>query len=414
MRTATALAAAVVLLVAVQASVGTAADEWQATAGGWVAGDVEYVETLVAEAGTAVSGTLHGRHLYVTAFRSFSIYDVTDPLSPQWLSTTPLGAQVYNEQPDTNGKTLLLSSDISEVDAGADPLRLSGIGSLEIWDVDDKENPAHLASLELPKREHIWTCVADCEYAYGAGGSIVDLGDPANPKIVGDWAESYAADVPASGFHTIEEVAPGLVLVGAEKVLYLDARTDPAAPTLLAGTSPTLSQPGFPSNPTELPAHVEWPGATADAQAGDFLLMSMETPFGLDCDDTSGGFRTYATTGWEQTQQFNFVDEYAFDTPLTEQPRTYSDGRAAHHAWGCSAYAFDVAEHYAQTGQVAVAWFEDGLRLLQVDDEGMIEEVGGFLPLGGASATPLWRNDEVIYVVDLYRGVDILRVQPDD
>lgn len=413
MRKTTVLAAAL-LLVALLAMPGTAAEEWQPTAGGWVSGPVEYVGTLYREAGTAVSAKLHARRLYVTAFRSFSIYDVTDPLDPQWLSTTPLGVQLFNEQPDTNGRILLLSNDISQLDAGIDPLRLRGIGSLDIWDVRDPEAPQPLASLQLPKREHIWTCVFDCEYAYGAGGSIVDLSDPANPQIVGDWAEQHAPDLPATRFHTIEEVAPGLVLTGAGRVHYLDAREDPARPRLLAETSPELSSPGFPSNPTELPAHVEWPGASDDADAGQFMLMSMETPFGLDCDASSGGFRTYDTTGWQQSRQFEFVDEYTFATPFADEPHTYTDGRAAHHVWGCSAYAFDVPEHFAETGQVAVSWFEDGLRLLRVAGDGTIAEVGGFLPLGGASSTPVWRNDEVLYVVDLYRGIDILYVKGDD
>lgn len=413
MRNMKALAAAA-LLVVVTAVPGTAAEEWSATPGGWVSGDVDYVDTLYREAGTAVSAKLHGRHLYVTAFRSFSIYDVTDAVRPQWLSTTPLGVQLFNEQPDTNGRILLLASDMSEVDAGIDPPRLRGVGSLEIWDVSDKAHPQHLASLELPAREHIWTCVADCEYAYGAGGAIVDLRDPRNPAIVGDWAEEHASDVPATGFHTIEEVAPGLVLTGASRVHYLDAREDPASPTLLAEIRPELSRPGFPSNPTALPAHLDWPDATDGEHAGRFVVMSMETPFGGDCDDTSGGFRTYDTSGWRETRRFDFVDEYVFATPVTQQPHTYTDGRAAHHVWGCSAYAFDVPEHFEETGQVAVAWFEDGLRLLRVDEDGTIDEIGGFLPLGGASATPVWRNDEVVYVVDLYRGVDILRVDAGD
>ena len=406
--------AGVALVLALTAVPGTASAQWQQTAGGWVSGDVEYVDTLYREAGTAVSAKLHGRHLYVTAFRSFSIYDVTDPVKPVWLSTTPLGVQAFNEQPDTNGKVLLLSNDTSALDAGIDPPRLRTAGTLEIWDVRDKTSPQHLASLPLPKREHIWTCVLDCAYAYGGGGAIVDLSDPASPTIVGDWAQSYASDVPGTGFHTVQEVAPGLVLTGAARVGYLDARQDPANPRLLAEVAPELSAPGTPSNPTSLPAHLAWPGATAGSDAGRFLLMSMETPFGLDCDETAGGFRTYDTTDWDTTGTFTFVDEYVFDTPLQADPPTYTNGRAALHAWGCSAYAFDAAEHFGASGQVAVAWFEDGLRLLRVSGDGSIDEVGGFLPAGGSSATPLWRNDEVVYVVDIYRGVDILRIDSGD
>lgn len=393
-----------VLFVIAFAVPGGANEEWRPTTGGWVSGNVDYVDTVPFDAVSGSSAKLHRNTLYVTTFRSFSIYDVTDALKPELLSTTPLGVQLFNEQPDTNGKILLLANDTKSVDAGVDPLRLRGVGALDIWDVTDKKNPRQLASLALPKREHIWTCVLDCEYAYGAGGSIVDLSDPANPKIVADWVEQTQAPLTTTTIHTIEEVAPGQVLTGSAMVYYLDAREDPTRPQVLAQVKPTLTVPGAPSNPTSLPAHVDWP----NAGTGQFMLMSMETPLAGQCDENSGGFRTYDTTNWESTQRFTLADEYVF----TDNPGTYTNGRAAHHVWGCSAYSMGAAEHFETTGQVAVAWFEDGVRLLRVAADGTIDEIGGFLPLGGSSATPIWRNDEVIYTIDMYRGIDILKVTP--
>lgn len=401
--------AAAALALPLLASTGGADDGWRATSAGWVSGPVEHVGTIAEEAGTAVSATLHRHRLYVTSFRSFSIYDVRDALAPRRLSTTPLAAQVFNEQPDTNGSILVLANDLSSVDAGIDPLRLRAVGSLEVWDVRDPAAPRHLASLPLAKREHIWTCVLDCEYAYGAGGSIVDLGDPSAPRIVADWTDGLPRRPTPSEVHAIQEVAPGVVLTGGAAVHLLDAREDPTRPAVRASVDPALTTPGSPSNPTSLPAHVGWPEATT----GRWALVSMETPFGGDCDGTSGGFRTYDTTGWETSATFRFVDEYVLDDGVTERSATYADGRSAYHVWGCSAYVFDAAEHFTDTGRVAVAWFEDGLRLLEVGGDGTISEVGGFVPHGGSSATPIWRNDEVLYLVDIYRGVDILRVTAD-
>ena len=395
-----------VLVLALGATPGPADEEWELTNGGWVSGRVDYVDTVLREAGTAVSAKLHANMLYVTSFKSFSIYDVTQATKPVLLSQTPLGAQLYNEQPDTNGRILLLANDAKAVEVGINPPSLRSAGSLEVYDVTDKTKPVRLAGLLLSKREHIWTCVLDCTYAYGARGAIVDLADPANPKLVGDWIRETGAPISTQGVHTIEEVAPGRVLTGSSMVYYLDVGTDPTKPRILAQVRPTLTNPGTPSNPTSLPAHLDWP----DAETGRFIVMSMETPFGGDCDDTAGGFRTYDTTGWEETERFTFVDEYVF----TDNPGTYTNGRSAHHAWGCSAYALDAPEHFTATGQVAVAWFEDGLRLLRVDGAGKISEIGGFLPIGGSSATPIWRNDEVVYVLDLYRGIDILRVSATD
>jgi hypothetical protein len=402
---------ALALLVPLVAPAAAADSEWQLTPGGYVSGSVEYLDTVPVETAlVGSSATLHGRHLYVTTFRSFSIFDVTEAENPKHLSTEHLGVQIINEQPDTNGRILLLSNDARTVDAGVTPPRLAAVGELQVWDVagERKEDPVLLGRLPLNRREHIWTCVLDCEYAYGAAGSIVSLADPSNPKLVGDWSMLVTPKPTARTIHGIEEVAPGLVLTGGTTIHYLDARTDPANPTVSASTSATTTVPGAPSNASSLPAHLEWP---LDAQARH-ALVSMETPFAGDCDEQTGGFQTYDTTGWQEKRTFSFADEYVVST----SPRgTYTDGRAPHHAFGCSAYGFDVAEHYGTTGQVAVAWFEDGVRLLSVDREtGQITEQGGFVPLGGSTVVPIWRNDEIVYAVDMYRGIDILRVSSEE
>lgn len=408
-------AAAVALVLGLTAPATAAGDaEWQVTPGGWVSGPVEYVDTVPFEAGTGVSAVLHGRHLYVTTFRSYSIYDVSNAVEPVLLSTVPLGLQLFNEQPDTNGKILLLSADFGPLahdptayDPATDPRRPLR-QALTVVDVRDKKKPTTMGSLALTRREHIWTCVLDCAYAYGAGGAIVDLSDPARPALVGDWSTLLEPRLASNQVHTIEEVAPGRVVVGGASVAYLDARDDPARPRVLAQVKPTLTQPGTPSNPTSLPAHVAWPSEASSR----WLMMGMETPLGGDCDKTSGGFRTYDAGDWESTGTFTFADEYVLDH---QAGATYTNGRSAHHVWGCSAYAIDAPEHFDRTGQVAAAWFEDGLRLLRVDlGTGGISEIGGFLPAGGSTATPIWRNDEVIYAIDQYRGIDILRVQPEE
>jgi hypothetical protein len=395
---------AALLVVPLLATAGSAGDDWRATPGGWVSGAVEYVDTVPLETSlVGSSATLHDDHLYVTTFRSFSIFDVTQPLAPRHLSTEHLGVQLFNEQPDTNGQILLLPSDSSTVDAGASPLRLALRGELQVWGVQDKTDPELLARLPLTRREHIWTCVLDCAYAYGAGGAIVDLTTPSRPQLVGDWSKAVTPTPTSREVHGIEEVAPGLVLTGGSRVHYLDARANPAQPAVLASLSPRLTPPGAPSNPTSLPAHLEWPGGAQDRLA----LVSMETPFGGPCDATTGGFQTYDTTDWQSTKTFRFVDEYVLSGGT---PGTYADGRAPHHVFGCSAYGFDVAPHYRGTGQVAVAWFEDGVRLLTVGADGKIAERGGFVPLGGSTTIPIWRDAEVVYAIDMYRGIDILRV----
>ncbi|MDX1657182.1 MAG: hypothetical protein R3343_00030 [Nitriliruptorales bacterium] len=77
---------------------------------------------------------------------------------------------------------------------------------------------------------------------------------------------------------------------------------------------------------------------------------------------------------------------------------------------GCSAYGLDVHPSFGQAGgPAAVTFFEHGLRVLGVDASGQLTEAGGFIPAGGNSSTPVWITDEILYVIDLHRGIDVLR-----
>jgi hypothetical protein len=385
-----------------------ALDEWQPTAAGWISGAIEHVDTVALEAGTAIDAVRHGDHLYVTAFRSFSVYDVSDPTDPQHLHTEPLVVGVFNEEPQTNGAILLLSRDtrwlpppgmVPGVDGWA-----AGLGGavLDIYDVTDPADPQLLAQHHSEGVDHLWTCVLDCAYAYSATGTILDLRDPVNPTQVGDWSRA----APYRGWHHIAEVAPGIVLTGSLPLHLLDATEDPAAPTLLASTEPATTNPDTVMGMEEsLPARVAWPGATENR----FAVASMETPFKGECSQESGDVQTFDTTGWQGTETFELVDRYQIS-----ENGLFVDGRPPANTFGCSAYGMDVHPGFAHAGGlVGVTFFEHGLRVLDVDHRGMIREIAGFLPHAGNSVRPLWVSEDVVYVVDLHRGIDILRVSAD-
>lgn len=365
------------------------AGTWRQTPQGYVLGDVEHVATIPFEGGGGVGAELLGTRLYTTTFRSFSIYDVADPLVPKLLSQIPLDGYLFNEEPDTDGEILLLTRDVPS------PV-------LDIWDVSDPTAPARITTYALDRTDHMWTCVLSCRYAYGGRGTILDLADPANPKKVGDWAAGRTF----AGFHAIEEIADGVVAVGAVPTLILDARKTPATPSLLTSVTPTTTQPGRPyviiGQPRSLPASVGWPRERKDR----WLLMAMETPLSGPCSGTSGGFRTYDTTNWEEGEPIRFVDELK----ITTNEGGYEAGQPPRTVWGCSSYAFDPHPSFKNKGPVAVAWFEHGLRLLDVDGEGQITERAGFLGFGAVASLPMWLTPEILYVVDIHRGIDVLRI----
>ncbi len=389
------IALTVATAMLVPAAAGSATNReaaWQPTAGGWTSGAVQYVTTIPFDAGSGMDAVLHGNYLYTTSWRSFSIYDVSKPLSPQLVSQIPTPAQLINENPQTNGKILLLSND--------------GVGrTLDIYDVANKSLPTKIASYADTARNHIWECVLDCAYAYGGTGTILDLSKPAAPKKVGDWT---AAKRPTA-FHSIREVAPGLVLTGSNPILLLDARKDPANPTLLAELQPKTTNPPKPyviigGQPTSVPARVAWP---SDAKSR-YVLVSMETPFSGECTDKSGGFLTYDSEGWDKKNfdGFELVDEYRM-----KKNGLPNEGSAPVNFFGCGSYGLDVNGSYRQNGLVATTWFEHGTRVLRVGDNGKLSEVGGFIGHGGTSVRPVWRTDDVLYVIDFERGLDVLSVK---
>jgi hypothetical protein len=360
---------AVAALLAVAPATGAAP-----SAGGLASDNVTYVTTVPFETGAGLTGArLAGDYLYVAGVRSFSIYDVSDPVAPALESITPTGPKFPNEDVDTNGKILLISNQ-----------QLGG--TLEIWSVEDKAAPVLLATMENI-RDHTFTCVLRCRYAYGAGGSIVDLRDPAEPRLAGNWSIFG----PQRGFDTTE-VSPGRVLTATPEIQLLDGRRDPTRPV-------TVAQGANPDN--RLIHSVRWPNGGRER----FFLVQGETPFSQKCEADSGAFMTWDTRGYRKTHTFQMADEYRVVNG------TITDGNPPANAAGCTTMWFQEHPDYRNGGLVAAAFFDHGTRFLKVDARGEISEKGFFLPLGGETIATYWVTDQIVYAVDVTRGIDILRFE---
>ena len=129
-----------------------------ATAGpgeyGITSDNVEHVGFLPFEAGTATGAKVVGKYLYVTSWKSFSIYDVSDPVNPELVTQEWLGFKFENENVSTNGKIMLFSEQ-------------APVDSLHVWDVRKKSNPQEIATL-ADGGTHTATCILSCDYSYGS------------------------------------------------------------------------------------------------------------------------------------------------------------------------------------------------------------------------------------------------------
>lgn len=344
------------------ATSGSAPASGGPSAGGNSSDNVEWLTLVPFDAVTATGATFIDRdHLIVTSWRNFSIYDVSDPVNPAIVSTRPFGFEFENEDVSSNGKIMLFSESLPR-------------SILHVWDVEDKSNPVEIASLQ-GAGDHTHSCILECRWSYGSDGTIVDLKDPANPKIAGDWHELIGM---TDGAHDVEEFKPGFVIVSTlgSPLLLMDVRK-PLKPKVLAtGNHPAPGQWIFHAG--------RWPNKGKDR----FVLMQGE--------GSSGPLLTYDTRGWKSRHNFKLVDSFTVE------------GSTASSHW------FDEHPDFRNGGLVVIGWYGEGARFVEVSPKGKMKEVGWFEPWATRSGfSAYWLSEDIVYAIDLYRGIDILRFHSD-
>lgn len=310
----------------------------------------------------SAGGRIVGSYFYITSSNSLRIYDISSPREPELVGVLPELQDPYfgEEDLDTNGKILLVQN--------------------KVVNVTDKANPVVIGTHSVDA--HTISCVLDCTWAYGSEGQIVDLRNPAAPRVS---AKRWGTGKPSGSGHDVTEISPGLVVTSTDPVQLIDARTDPENPTLLAK-----------SNTRNRFVHGNlWPNAGTDR----FMLVGGETG-GPSCSGASAQFVTMDTQGWQDGAQFRQVAEYRVSTGLPNGGQSPANQYCAH--W------FDEHPRYDDGGVVAMAWYEHGTRFLRIGSNGSITEVGWFIPAGGSTSAAYWVTDRLLYLVDYNRGFDIV------
>ena len=343
------------------------------SSGGLSSDNVEFVKHI-ALSQDGVGGRVVGRYFYTNDQNKIMIFDLKDPLNPVMTDFELLPQEVLysREDIDTNGKILIMPNTVTR--------------SLRIYDVEDKSNIKLIS--EVPGgNQHTVSCILDCKWAYGSDGKIMDLRNPAKPKLLKEvWGEGK----PTRGGHDVEEVRPGIVLTATQPIMLLDARKDPVHPKLLAyggSTDGRFIHSG------------RWPNGGTD----NFLLMGGETNNKVRCSETNGAFMTWDARNWQKTRTFTMIDEYRM------RNGTHTDGSPPANAVGCSSHWLEPSPKFDNGGIVAAAFFEHGTRFVDVSSKGKIKEVGWFLPHGGSTGAAYWVTDQIVYAVDYTRGIDILK-----
>jgi hypothetical protein len=361
------------------------------SAGGFSSDNVEWIATVPTAAGTPEGGRLVGKYFYSTANQQgLLIWDVSKPTDPQLVGRFVSPHQFENEDVATNGKIALLTQ---AGDAAYSTQRLP-VSSLVVLDVEDKTNPTEIAKVP-GAGDHTYDCLLNCRWAWSPTGFVIDLRDPSKP-IFHD--EKWTDVTPFAGYqiptHDVTEVAPGIVLTASQPMLLLDARKDPVHPKLLA-RSDGSGHSGH---------NVIWP-----RRMEDNIVMSATENINPHCTANLGEalFKTWDASGWRRTHSIRPLDQWG------PQNGTYADGDPAFSGgpgwYGCSAHWFQEHPSFHNGGLVAGSFYGHGVKFLQISAQGKIKPVGYFLPHQGASSAAYWITDEIVYSVDLNRGIDILR-----
>jgi hypothetical protein len=350
-----------------------------------VSPNVEHLGTIMGEADSLdAGGRLVGHYFYVTGSTHFSIYDVADPVHPELMSRVDFPCRFENEDV-TGNDDLLVYSDFATT------------GDLYIYDVRDKRHPKLLS--DTPGAgTHTMQCVEDCRYLYGSyfadgpngpltGGEVVDLADPAHPKVLGDWTDHDV--LPSRKDHDINEVSPGRIITASAPIEYLDT-ADKARPTVLA-RSDTAADKRY---------HTAiWPRGGDDR----FMLAMFETNGTPNCQAGTGDFTVFDASHAHETGKFRPLHSFFLSSG------DFEDGNPPANGLGCSPHWFNVRPSFQDGGVVAMGAYDHGTKFLRVDGEGQIAEVGHFLPPGTNASGAYWITCDIVYVVDYTRGIDILR-----
>ncbi|MFT4837847.1 MAG: hypothetical protein ACI9OB_000300 [Nonlabens sp.] len=377
----------------------------------------------------------------VTDGRGVYTYDISSPKLPVLLDMLVLRQatagidQSAQEDPSTDGSTLLV---------GGNPSQLGGSNTLHILSIDDPTDIQIISS--WTGDDHTWSCISDvatgdgCAYAYGRSNNIIDIRDRSNPtKLDVGWKQAIGVMGTGNGgldyTHDMTEVRPGLVMSAGAQPVLMDT-TDPAAPVALVQT--TLFDHVSPNDTKFDPARewstfgyhsVEWPNGGTDS----FVIMGTEIGAqGGDCTDDEAIIETWdarpvrdalaemdelITEGSPRadarTQIFGDdaakVDFIRLDAYQAAERGIFLTGQALASEGYC-AHWMEHERGWQDGGRLAVGFYNRGARFVEVDAEGMMSEIGWFTGADAYTGSVQWVTDEVVYVHDYRRGLDVLTI----
>ena len=391
---------------------------------GAISDNVEFVANVPQG---AISLAFLGDTMFVSRSIGLYSYDISDPSSPQLLGALPMYIWENEDMAiDPVRKRVFISRDPRGFTTAATPGATFPYGAVHIIDVSNPSALVQVGFFTVPAG-HTSSCVNDCDFLWTGGPYAnaqtqpdyvgrpiyaTDVRDPLNPKPCpvpidlgrNDGVTDYAHDVQVDEAGVAWVSGAGGIRGYWTDGEHLDPVTGavrtatPCDPVPYAGggTSEEDTPSRFMHNSwRELDARI--PGVAGTAGT---VLYGTEENLSSSCA-TSGRFATYDLRGSLQGEGWRDIAETQFRmTTLDTWTPEDQEGST-----GCaSAHYFDDRGD----GLLAYSFYGQGTRFLDVSDPRDIRQVGYFRPNGGSSFATYWRDD-LVYIADSSRGVDIVR-----
>jgi hypothetical protein len=363
-----------------------------------------------------------GKRAIASGWDGVTSLDISDPANPKLESVLPL-PHFENEDVQTDGKIAIISNDREKGSTGGlvyiidvSKPQLTLLSTLNISDPQNQDRgPGHIAN-----------CIHQgCKWVWLTGGYdvyVADLREPSAPKLAGKFTSPASAG--SAGFGTKGKARTGAVhdadvdaagrvwVTGSGGAAVYDA-TNPLKPRLLAtsgakGIDPSVND--FIIHNSKHPDAKSYAPRTsrtagAPLRKGELLLTTEEdytdTKYPGEACKGQGKFQTWDVRDHSKGKTFTLLNQWRTELSAAKDV----GGIKAPVSAMCSSHWFNERK-----GLVADAWYEQGLRVLDVSNPKKIRQVGYYMAPNSMTWAGYWITDSIIYTADVGRGIDVLRV----
>ena len=339
------------------------------------------------------------------------IIDVTNPSAPAPLSATPTTVGV-GELDEAFGFKTTTNGHIANCIQDCRYLWTTGSEEgITVYDLSDPASPQHLGSFQMPApkfRNQCYINTQECEQVEPEPGFTHDVFvDPSGIAWITGEDGTYGYDTNSMS----DPVAPRLVYRSDEDVVN-SGRSGP----WFAGDDASNSGPIDFLHHNSMRTSIRMNGGSGkrgkDARTagmGNVLAVTEEDYLRPGCKG-QGSLQTWQITDEQNsdgTTKLRMLDLWTTELNELRELKGRSDETFPATA-NCSAHWFDESD-----GLLAQGWYDQGVRFMDISDPTDIRQVGYWVTQGefwGAYFAPTDPTRQIVYALDTAGGIDVLRL----